>query len=209
MEKVSGFASLSGESIRFQGGLVESTSPPRPMRADARRNYDRIVEVAREAFTEYGPEAPLDDIARRAGVGAGTLYRHFACREALIEAVYRADIERLCNRAFELLEGEDALNTWMRELVRFVADKRGLSQTLKSAIDRGSETFVLCRTLMNDAIEALLAPAQAAGEVRRDIEPRDLLLMGHGIGVASENNPEATPRLLAVMLDGLRPRRSE
>lgn len=182
-------------------------STARPMRADARRNYERIVECAREAFAEDGPEVPLDDIARRAAVGPGTLYRHFPNREALIEAVYRASIERLSQRAYELLETAspaDAFEQWMREQVDFVMDKRSLATTLKALIDHDSETFTLCRGLINDAAAVLLKSAQEAGVIRTDIEPRDMLRLGHGIGVACEKTPEAAERLIGVTLDGLR-----
>ena len=185
---------------------MESAPTPRPMRADARRNYERIVTVAREAFAEHGPEAPLDDIARKACVGAGTLYRRFPSREALIEAVYRDDVERLSAKAHELLETlppDEAVAAWMRAQVEFATRKRGLAATLKAALDKDSETFALCKTLLNDAAAALLKPAQAAGTIRGDVAPRDLLLMGHGIAVAS-GTPETANRLLTVTLDGLR-----
>jgi len=178
------------------------------MRADARRNYERILSVAREAFAEQGPDAPLDDIARKACVGAGTLYRRFPSREALIEAVYRADIEELSAEAYDLIDKlppEEALAAWLRAQVAFVTRKRGLAQTLKEAMDKDSETFTLCRTLITDAAAALIKPAQEAGKVRADIEPRDLLRMGHAIGLACETSPDAIDRLLSVMLDGLRP----
>ncbi len=177
------------------------------MRADARRNYERIIDCAREAFAEHGPEAPLDDIARRAGVGPGTLYRHFPRRDALIEAVYRSSIETLAARAYEMIETlspAEALEQWFRMQVDFVMDKRSLAATLKAAIDRGSETFMLCSTLITDAAAAVLRTAREAGLIRADIEPRDLLRLGHGLGVACENAPDAAPRLIAVTLAGLR-----
>lgn len=186
---------------------MDVPSTGRPMRADARRNYARILECAREAFAEEGPEVPLDDIARRAAVGPGTLYRHFPNREALIEAVYRDSIERLSRRAYELLETDSpaaAFEQWMREQVAFVLDKRSLAPTLKALIDHDSETFTLCRTLINDASTALVKAAQDAGVIRTDIEPRDVLRLGHGIGIACETMPEAAERLLGVTLDGLR-----
>ncbi|WP_431921406.1 TetR/AcrR family transcriptional regulator [Amycolatopsis tucumanensis] len=180
---------------------------PRPMRADARRNYERILVTAREAFREHGPDAPLDDIARRASVGAGTLYRHFPTRETLIEAVYRDDIETLSSAAHRLLEEHEpgeALELWMREQVAFVLHKRGLAATLKAAMDRDSETFAACKTLINDAATVLLSRAQESGAIRDDVRPRDLLLLGHGVGVAAEGSDETAERLLTVLLDGLR-----
>lgn len=187
---------------------MDSVPKPRPMRADARRNYERIVETARAVFTEHGPEAPLDEIARRACVGAGTLYRHFPHREALIEAVYRADITDLTDRAYELAKeyppGE-ALERWVREHLVPGQRRSGLAKTLKAALDKDSETFALCKGLINDASAALVHAAQEAGVVRTDVVPRDLTLMAHGIAVAAENSPEALDRMVTVMLDGLRP----
>jgi len=181
-------------------------APARPMRADARRNYERILECARQAFTDCGPEAPLDEIARRAGVGPGTLYRHFPHREALLEAVYRSSIEDLSRRADELLETcspLDALQQWMAAQVEFIMARRGLALTIKAALDHGSETFQLCRSVATDAAARVLEPAQRAGLVRPEIEPRDLVRLGHGIGVACEGAPEAAERLLAVAVAGL------
>lgn len=182
-------------------------APARPMRADARRNYERILECARQAFVECGPEAPLDEIARRAGVGPGTLYRHFPQREALLEAVYRSSIEDLSRRADELLATctpLDALRLWMSAQVEFIMARRGLALTLKAALDPGSDTFRLCRTMALDAAGRVLEPVQRAGLVRPEIEPRDLIRLGHGIGVACENDPEAAARLTAVAFAGLR-----
>lgn len=180
----------------------------RPMRADARRNHERIVTAAREAFTEHGPGAPLDDIARRAEIGPGTLYRHFTGREALIEAVYRADVERLSSRAAELaaeLAPLDAVTSWLREQVAYAAHNRGLGAALKAAIDQDSDTYALCKRLMRDAAATVLAPAQSGGVVRDDLEPRDLLLLGHGLAVAAEAAPDSFERLLSVTVAGLRP----
>ncbi|MGF6883589.1 AcrR family transcriptional regulator [Nocardia sp. GAS34] len=182
-------------------------APTRPMRADARRNYERILECARQAFTDCGPEAPLDEIARRAGVGPGTLYRHFPHREALLEAVYRSSIEDLSRRADELIETcspLDALQRWMTAQVEFIMNRRGLALTLKAALDPNSETFHLCHTMALEAAARVLEPAQRDGLVRSDIEPRDLIRLGRGIGVACESAPEAAERLLSVACAGLR-----
>ncbi|MFE7796106.1 TetR/AcrR family transcriptional regulator [Nocardia sp. NPDC057440] len=186
---------------------MEAPSTGRPMRADARRNYERIVASAQEAFAEHGPDAPLEEIARRTGVGIGTLYRHFPSRDVLIEAVYRSSIERLSQRAHELLETHspaEAFEQWLREQVKWVMANRSLATTLKAGMDHGSPTFTLCKELVIDAASALLVAAQDAGDIRPDIEPRDLLRFGHGIGVACETTPEAAERLLAVTFDGLR-----
>lgn len=179
----------------------------KPMRADARRNYERVVAAAQQAFTEQGPDAPLEDIARRAGVGIGTLYRHFPNREALIEAVYRSSIEHLSQRAHELLEEHTpamAFEHWLREQVQWVMANRVLATTLKAGMDHNTPTFQLCRTAIVGAASTLLQAAQEAGAIRADIEPRDLLRFGHGIGVACETVPEAAERMITVTLDGLR-----
>lgn len=180
----------------------------RPMRADARRNYERILECARQTFSELGTEAPLDEIARRTGVGPGTLYRHFPNREALIEAVYRSSIEALSRRAQELLDSDytplEALDLWVRAQVDFVLHRRGLAVTLKAALDRDSETFTACSDIATEAAAAMLRPAQEAGLVRPELEPKDLIRLGQGVGVACEHAPEAAERLLTVVLAGLR-----
>lgn len=178
------------------------------MRADARRNYERIVATAREVFLEHGIEAPLDDIAKRAQVGPGTLYRHFPTRDALIEAVYRTEIEELADSAHTLakeLPPGDAVRAWMREQVRFVVYRAGLAAALKSAIDEDSETFRYCKDKLRTAVATVLEPAQADGTIRADLEPSDLLRLGHGIGASAKYADEAgMERLLSVVLDGLK-----
>lgn len=179
----------------------------RPMRADARRNYERLLAAAGEAFAEQGPDAPLDDIARRAGVGPGTLYRHFPNREALVEAVYRGEIAHLSARAYQLLEDQpprEALVEWLREEVRFATLKRGLVATLKAVVDRDSETYAWCHATLRDAAAALVTRAQQAGAIRPDVTPMDVLRLCHGVAVATEHAPDDADRLLAVLIDGLR-----
>jgi AcrR family transcriptional regulator len=178
------------------------------MRADARRNSELLIATAREVFSEKGAEAPLDEIAKRAGVGAGTLYRHFPNRESLVEAVYLDEVTALANLARELAaehEPDVALTMWMHEQVRFVMHRRGLAASLKAAMDPHSEAMVRCKTVLHDAAAAVLLPAQAAGTARADIQPYDLLRMSHGIGVAAEyGDDEERERLIDIMLDGLR-----
>lgn len=170
---------------------MEAPPTAKPMRADARRNYERIVTTAQAAFAELGGDRAGGDRPPR-GVGIGTLYRHFPNREVLIETVYRSNIEQLSQRAHELLESNTptkALELWLREQVNWVMANRSLATTLKAGIDHDSPTFTLCRTAINDAATALLAAAQSEGAIRTDIEPRDLLRFGHGIGVACETTP--------------------
>jgi AcrR family transcriptional regulator len=179
------------------------------MRADARRNYERIVATARDVFFEHGIEAPLDDVVKRAGVGAGTLYRHFPNREVLIEAVYRTEIEEIAEQAYALARdqsAEDAIREWFRELIRFHIDRSGLAAALKAAIDEGSETFQYCKQKLRDAAWALLEPAQAVGAVRPDLEAVDLMRLSHGIGTAAKYADEASrDRMLSVLMEGLKP----
>lgn len=179
------------------------------MRADARRNYEHIVAVARAVFTEEGADVPLDDITKRAKVGAGTLYRHFPTREALIEAVFRTEMTELSERAYELLEQLppfEALAEWLRGQLRFVKHKRGLATALR-AMDQGAETFAYCKGLMNDAASALVGRAQEAGAVRADVAAADVLKLLHGIALAAESDADAAERLLQIMLAGLLPPR--
>ena len=179
------------------------------MRADARRNYERIVATAREMFFENGVEVPLDDVVKRAGVGAGTLYRHFPTREVLIEAVYRQEIEEIADLAYEIakvLSPEDAIREWFGELIRFHIERSGLAAALKAAIDQESETFHYCKGKLRDAAWALLEPAQAVGAVRADLEAVDLMRLSHGVGAGAKFADEAgRKRMLQVVLDGLKP----
>jgi AcrR family transcriptional regulator len=181
----------------------------RPKRADARRNHDRIVTAARDAFATHGADAPLDDIARNAGVGPGTLYRHFPTRAALVEAVYREHIGGMADLARELAErfppGE-ALERWMHEQVDSMRLHRGLGTALKSALDRTSETFTWCQATIRAAASALVEAAQAAGNIRTDVTGLEVLRLTHGIAMASEYAPEGADRLLQITIDGLRPR---
>src|SRR4051812_22661352 len=172
-----------------------TTTGERPMRADARRNYKRLLSEAKTAFLEHGADAPLEDIARRAGVGIGTLYRHFPTRLALHEAVYHDEVDELCARARALLESEPpgaALAAWMRSFAAYAASKRGLMQTLKEVIDQRSDLFARCHDEIREAAGAVLSEAQEAGAARPDVTVEDLLRLTHGISVATERAPETT-----------------
>jgi AcrR family transcriptional regulator len=179
---------------------------PRPMRADARRNYDRLVAAATAAFAEHGMDAPLDDIARRAGVGAGTLYRHFANREALMEAVYGAQVEGVCARAADLAATEppdQALTLWLRDLVAHISAKRGLAAAIMAGGGDTSPAFAACKTALRSAAADLLERAQQAGAVRADLNIEDLLRLMHGVAVSSEYAPDGPDRLIALIVEGL------
>ncbi len=179
------------------------------MRADARRNYERLVATAREVFFKEGVDAPLDDIVKRAGLGAGTLYRHFPAREILIEAVYRSEIEAIAEQAYALakeLSAEDAVREWFRELIRFHLERSDLASALKAAIDEDSNTYRYCKQKLRDAAWALLEPAQAVGAVRPDLEAVDLMRLSHGIGAAARYADDASrERMLSVLMEGLKP----
>ena len=187
---------------------MSTPSPGRSPRADALRNYEHIVETAREAFAERGPEVSLNAIAHRAGIGAGTLYRHFPSREALIEAVYRDDIAALSDRAVELATAQDplaALESWVREQLVPAQQRPGIATTLKDALARAPEAFSLSKERFNQAADSLVGAAQAVGAIRLDVETRDILRMAAGIAASSEGDPAACKRMLTVMFDGLRP----
>ncbi|MFF9812944.1 TetR/AcrR family transcriptional regulator [Streptomyces sp. NPDC014006] len=185
----------------------------RPMRADARRNYERLLQVAAQAFAEHGEGASLDDIAKRAGVGSGTLYRHFPTRQALLEAAYVDRVEALGARADaiaqELAPGE-ALWQWLRELTEGMIQVRGLKALLGSAVaDGGSVAGTVCGTVLNGAGERLVRAAQAEGTLRPDVEPVDILRLAHGVATASEladDSGRCIPRYLSLLTEGLRRR---
>jgi AcrR family transcriptional regulator len=180
----------------------------RPKRADARRNYDKVVEAARAAFTEGGAGTSLEEIARRAGVGIGTLYRNFPNRQALLEAVYVEEVARLCCGVSDLedLDPWDALATWLRRFVGYMATKQALAGALLEYVDRDAQLFQACRASMHDAGEPLLARAQAAGEVRRDTDLAEVIQLVVGVAKLPAAQPGQVEHLLEIVLDGLRSR---
>jgi AcrR family transcriptional regulator len=180
--------------------------PQRPMRADARRNYDKLIAAARAAFTERGSEASLDDIARRAEVGIGTLYRHFPSRQALLEAVYVEEVETLCRSADELgdLPPWDALVAWLRKFVGYATTKKALAAELMSTLGMESQVFQLCHGAIIGVGEPLLERAQKAKAVRPDVTFRDVIRMASGITMIRMAEPDEIDRILILALDGLR-----
>ena len=188
---------------------VESEITPllqRPKRADARRNYDKLVAAARDAFAEHGTSASLEEVARRAGVGIGTLYRRFPSRQDLLEAVYVEELADVCQSADELtdLPPWEALSAWLHRLVEYVGRKHALAEELWNYLDRDAEFFSGCRTALFVAGEPLLARAQAAHEVREDVDYNDVIQMVGGIGKNPATPPEQVARILDLALDGLR-----
>jgi AcrR family transcriptional regulator len=181
----------------------------RPLRADARRNRDLLLETAAEVFEERGVDAPLEEIARRAGVGIGTLYRHYPTRDAVVEAVYRREVEILCSGVQALLAEHDpvtALRTWMRSFAVYVARKRGMATALKAMVGIDSELFRESHERIESAITVLVRTAAATGAIRTDIEPMDLLRGMSGICMAGDmpGSTERTARLVDLLIDGMR-----
>ncbi|HEY3468168.1 MAG TPA: helix-turn-helix domain-containing protein [Amycolatopsis sp.] len=181
----------------------------KPMRADARRNYERLLEEAKRAFAEHGVEASLEDIARRAGVGIGTLYRHFPTRDALLETLLRARFDAQAERARELLEHPEPLNAlqgWLAGLGDATGTFRGLVELTADALnDESSRLFASCHA-MREAGSHLVERAKEAGELRADVTTQELLLLLHAASWAGRHLPgeEGMHRLLALVFEGLR-----
>jgi AcrR family transcriptional regulator len=181
----------------------------RKPRADAVRNRERVLEAAKAVFSAGGAEASLEAVARRAGVGIGTLYRHFPPRESLFEAVYRREVQQLGELA-EQLKGEaapvDALRRWLRSNVEFVATKKGMSAALALAVQSSSELSAYSFDRLTKAIGALLDRAVAAGEIRSDISPEDVLrtLVGMCYMHDQPGWQKSVLRMVDVFVDGLR-----
>jgi AcrR family transcriptional regulator len=189
---------------------VESTESiellPRPKRADAQRNYDKLLAAARAAFTEADTATSLEDIARRAGVGIGTLYRHFPTRRELIEAVYVDEVGAVARSARDVAELEpwDALVTWLRRFMDYVTTKQALMNELFVEDGGGSDVFASCRNALYSAGEPLVARAQAARLVRSDVDVADVLHLVSGIAKLTTLERSDVERLFDVALDGLR-----
>ncbi|MEU4242293.1 TetR/AcrR family transcriptional regulator [Actinoplanes sp. NPDC026619] len=174
----------------------------RPQRADARRNFDALLAAARDAFAANGTEASLEDIARRAGVGIGTLYRNFPTRRDLFEAVYVEEVNQLGEVAAAVasLPPWEALTAWLKRFVAYAVTKRAIIE----ALNRESEMFAVCRRTMYDAGEPLLERAQKEGIVRPDLTFDDLLRMVSGLTSGAYVDDAQRDRVVALALDGLR-----
>lgn len=181
----------------------------RPLRADAARNRARLLTVAAAALAEDG-DTPLETIAQRAGVGIGTLYRHFPERGALVEAAYRQEVADLCDSAQTLLDGAptavDALRAWMGRYVRYAATKRGMGAALRAAAGSDSSLFAETRTRIIAAIDALLAAGRADGTVRDDVDGEQVMLAMGGVWNVPDSDrwAERVRGLLDLVVDGLR-----
>jgi AcrR family transcriptional regulator len=178
----------------------------RPKRADARRNYEKVLAAARDAFAEGGESTALEEIARRAGVGIGTLYRHFPTRQALVEALYLDEVEEVCRSASELDGGDpwDALNRWFERFIGYIATKQALAHELLNYLDYDAPLFQDCRAQLFAAGEPLLMRAQEAGVVRPDVNIAQVIQMVIGIAKTPAAEPREIEHLVRIALDGLR-----
>jgi AcrR family transcriptional regulator len=190
--------------------IVKRSKPaPRKPRTDAQRNRERILEVAKEAFTRNGSEASLDDIAKDAGVGAGTLYRHFPTRDALIEAVYRSEVEKLAaaERTFaETMSPVEALRAWMLLFIDYIAAKHIIAPALNSVVGGPSKLYEGSRSQIQGAIDSLVRRAITSGDIRKDLEPFDLLraLIGVSNVASTPDWQQSARRLVDILISGSR-----
>ena len=214
------------EASVFQGWMVptaikhkktlakKALDNSRKPRADARRNRERVLEAARTVFSTGGPEASLEAVAKTAGVGIGTLYRHFPTREALFDAVYRHEAQQLAALA-ERLQTQaspvEALRQWMYSLVKFVATKKGMSAALALVVSKDSDLFSYSSDLLMRSADGLLERAMAAREIRNDIGPDDLIrtLVGMCYTHDQPGWQKSVLRLVDIFIDGLRNRRAK
>lgn len=208
MEEGSGY--IFGGVLRFSRPMSEDSQiKTRKPRADSLRNRELLLSAAKAAFTETGAEAPLEDVARRAGVGIGTLYRHFPTREALVAAVYAREIEQLAASADALL-GErgagEALGAWLNLLIDYMATKRVVAPALRADPGEGSKLYARSGPTILATLQRLTEAAHAAGDIRRDIGFDDILRMMSGLSQGYEQPgwDVGARRLLSVMMAGLR-----
>jgi AcrR family transcriptional regulator len=187
-----------------------SKPKPRRPRADAQRNRERLLEVAKEAFTEHGAGVSLDEVAKQAGVGAGTLYRHFPTREALLEEVYRTEVEKLAAAEREFtrtMPPVQALRAWMLLFVDYIAAKQIIAPALNTMVGGPSKVLQSSGGLVKNAIRTLVERAIESGDIRGDLEPIDLLRALIGVSnVASDPNwKQSARRLVDILVQGSRP----
>lgn len=199
----------SNQFVIYIAVMDDHADPTRKPRADAVRNRERVLEAAKAVFNAGGPEASLEAVAKRAGVGIGTLYRHFPTREALFEAVYRREVEQLSELAEHLRSAKDpvdALRRWLRSGVEFVATKKGMSAALALTYQSSSELAAFSMERLTKAIGSLLDRAIAAGQMRGDLSPEDLLraLIGMCYMHDQPGWQSSVLRMLDVFVDGLR-----
>jgi AcrR family transcriptional regulator len=202
------FRQYTEDPSALSSELTTTAPTQRPKRADAARNYDKLLTAARDAFTSEGEDASLEGIARRADVGIGTLYRNFPTRQALLEAVYLEEVEGICRAVgeFEGLDPWEALTGWLRRFADYATTKTALAGELMAYMDEGSEMFLQCRHAIKAAGTPLLEAAQRSGDVRADVRFMDVVRMIGGIATIPNAEPGQVDRILAVAFDGLRAR---
>nr|WSX72692.1 TetR/AcrR family transcriptional regulator [Streptomyces sp. NBC_00899]WSX81240.1 TetR/AcrR family transcriptional regulator [Streptomyces sp. NBC_00899] len=189
-------------------GNEEATARSRrPLRADAQRNEDRLLEAAAVAFAREGMGASVKDIARAAGVGVGTLYRRFPSKELLVAAIYRLEVQRLCDAAPQLAATQppvDALRTWMERFIDFMAAKQGMADALRVVLTNDSERLET-RAMLTDAIDHLLTPTQGPSAMRAEVSAQDVLMALGGISLmaGSERQHDLATRLIDLFLHGI------
>lgn len=182
-----------------------SATTGRAPRADARRNRERLLASASRLFAERGPDVPYTEIAKDAGVGVGTIYRHFPTRESLIEAAYRSELDAVCDAAAELartLDAGQALRAWMDRFVDYMTTKRGMAEALKAVIASGGNPYAVSRDRLLTAVGSLLDAGIAAGVLRADVPAADVLTSLSGVTLAATEREQAG-RLLDLLVDGL------
>ena len=189
--------------------METKVSGARKPRADAERNREQLIAAAKAAFAERGAEAPLEEIARRAGLGIGTLYRHFPTRDALLAAVYRHEVEQLAAAADRLLAEQTplaALEAWLGQLVDYLATKRVIAPALQASPGEGSAAYAAGGPAVGGAMQRVLEAALASGEMRADISPDDLmrLITGLAYGYDRPDWAQSSHRLIGVLIAGLR-----
>jgi AcrR family transcriptional regulator len=188
----------------------KSQPAPRRLRSDAQRNRKRILEVAKAAFTRDGADASLDEIAKQTGVGAGTLYRHFPTRDALIEGVYQNEVEKLAaaaDRFAETMSPIEALRAWMLLFVDYIAAKHIIAPALNSVVGGPSRLYEGSRGLIQGAMDELVKRAKKSGNLRRDLDASDLLraLIGVSHVGAGPYWQQSARRLVDILIAGSRP----
>ena len=205
---------ISGVYLRLQKSSLMSTRrskpAPRKLRADALRNRERILEIAKDAFTRLGANISLDDVAKQAGIGAGTLYRHFPTRNALLEAVYRTEVEKLAaaeRRFAEAMPPVEALRSWMLLFIDYIAAKQIIAPALNTIVGGPSKLFEATSVQIKGAIHALVERAIASGDIRPDLDPLDLLraLIGVSNVASGPDWAQSARRLVEILIIGSRP----
>jgi AcrR family transcriptional regulator len=189
---------------------ISQSAAHRKPRADAERNRERILEVAKEAFTRFGADASLDDIAKQAGVGPGTLYRHFPAREELLQAVYRSELEKLAaaeQKFAQTMPPIEALRAWLLLFVDGIATKQLIAPALNTLVGDPKKVFEASYAQVHEAIRALVKRAIRSGDIRKDLDPLDLLraLVGVANVATSPDWQQSAKRLVEILITGSRP----